>query len=832
MLRGLTVLESHTVRQLLQYSSRARALHTLHLPICLGECSRAVTLGRRSFTSSTIRRQATEVELVPSDDLVTRIAKRIGPRSKTRFNAPPEPLPKHVILQKLEEELSDWLTCSERKLNRLDKRIVQWGIRGACLDNLVETKRKAEPSTFKQPFPSTMRSLMQIWSKEAIANLQQDDSSTEYFDLENARHAYQAEGIESFARLLTTSFLKWIESNIEGQPGAGQVFAHIQSLLSIMDSRFPSLKHSEARMIVRQIHLHVGPTNSGKTHGALLALCKANTGVYAGPLRLLAHEVWERINTGTVSPGIAPRTCNLKTGEEMRMVDEHAGLTACTVEMVNYNQMVDVAVIDEIQMIGDQQRGHAWTNAVLGIPAKELHLCGENSVISLIQSLAQACGDVVHIHEYERLTPLAIGPSLDGQISNIEKGDCIVAFSRTEIFRLKQEIETKTSFKCAVAYGALPPETKSEQAKKFNDPDNDVSIMVASDAIGMGLNLKIKRIVFSSVNKWSGKEMIPVSSSQLKQIAGRAGRFGTNTGDEKEGGLATTWNKEDLQVVGEALAAPLVPITRAGYQATFDTLHALVTTLPDKKSTDPLSTKSTRKLALLLEDAALLSQYNSRLFFAASMQDQFDGASFLEDAIPSYRNMSIEERELFALAPANRRDEKLMALLANMVGYYARGVLINFDNAESSLNMLSELRKVEGIRSDLDKRAMSQQGERHDNHLGFILDSLRIKLDIHNLMTLESLHRGLTLYLWFSNRLPLAFCYTKQVEDYKKRTEVAIDFCLEAIKAERQQRLSLIPKQRLGQDWKKGRSKGKKPFASYMDKHVKSNYKKADQSDL
>lgn len=264
----------------------------------------------------------------------------------------------------------------------------------------------------------------------------------------------------------------------------------LSTIISASDLSHPALMFSEARVLTRKIHLHVGPTNSGKTHAALVALTKAKTGIFAGPLRLLAHEVYERINNGTVSPGVAARSCNLLTGEEQRIVDRLAGVVACTVEMAPLDSNVEVAVIDEIQMIGDSQRGASWTNAVLGIAAKELHLCGEPSVIPLIQNLAKSCGDDLEIHQYQRLTPLEIAEkSLEGKLENVKKGDCVVTFSRSGIFAVKAKIERETGLKCAVVYGGLPPETKSEQARLFNEVGNQWDVMVASDAVGMGLNL-------------------------------------------------------------------------------------------------------------------------------------------------------------------------------------------------------------------------------------------------------------------------------------------------------------------------------------------------------
>jgi ATP-dependent RNA helicase SUPV3L1/SUV3 len=106
--------------------------------------------------------------------------------------------------------------------------------------------------------------------------------------------------------------------------------------------------------------MHVGPTNSGKTYNAMMRLQNAENGVYCGPLRLLAHEIYERFNA-------AGHLCNLITGEDRRIRDDvYVPLTSCTVEMVPLNQKIEVAVVDEIQMIADPMRGWAWTHALLG----------------------------------------------------------------------------------------------------------------------------------------------------------------------------------------------------------------------------------------------------------------------------------------------------------------------------------------------------------------------------------------------------------------------------------------------------------------------------------
>ena len=252
----------------------------------------------------------------------------------------------------------------------------------------------------------------------------------------------------------------------------------------LADLRYPHEWYPMARTLQRHIHLHIGPTNSGKTYHALKRLEEAKSGIYAGPLRLLAHEVYVRFNA-------QGRSCNLVTGDEI-IQKESVGelLSSCTVEMVPLTRTVDVAVLDEIQMIGNEQRGWAWTQVLLGVQAKELHVCGEERVLPLIQKLAAAMGERLTIHRYNRLSPLRTSRnSLHRTLKHLRKGDCLVAFSRQSLHNLKEQIEREKGKLVAIIYGALPPEIRAEQARLFNDPSNDYDFLVASDAIGLGLNL-------------------------------------------------------------------------------------------------------------------------------------------------------------------------------------------------------------------------------------------------------------------------------------------------------------------------------------------------------
>ncbi|KAJ7528220.1 hypothetical protein O6H91_16G090200 [Diphasiastrum complanatum] len=320
------------------------------------------------------------------------------------------------------------------------------------------------------------------------------------------------------------------------------------TLLDLTDLTLPHKWYPSARSKKRLIVLHVGPTNSGKTFKALQRLQLCSSGVYCGPLRLLAWEVAERLNKSNTA-------CSLITGQERREVDG-ARHKAMTVEMADISREYECGVIDEIQMIGCQERGFSFTRALLGLAVNELHLCGDPAVVPLIQDIIATTGDSLQVQHYSRLSPLVPLSRPLKAYSNVKRGDCIIAFSRREIFSIKKKIEAEGKFKCAVVYGSLPPEARTRQAEQFNDSSSGYDILVASDAIGMGLNLNIRRIVFSTLEKFDGTRFRPLDVMQIKQIAGRAGRYGSSF----QKGEVTCLDLYDLPRLHNSIAAPSVPI--------------------------------------------------------------------------------------------------------------------------------------------------------------------------------------------------------------------------------------------------------------------------------
>ncbi|MEA1983590.1 MAG: SUV3 C-terminal domain-containing protein [Campylobacterota bacterium] len=286
-----------------------------------------------------------------------------------------------------------------------------------------------------------------------------------------------------------------------------------------------------AREMRRKLILHIGPTNSGKTYKAMQTLKNADTGYYLAPLRLLALEGYE----GLKAQGIES---SLITGEE-QILDDEATHISSTIEMMNYEVDVDVCVIDEVQMIDDRDRGWAWANAIIGAPAKEIIMTGSSNSKEAIIALAEYLGEELEIIEFERKNPLTL-LERPTEVSEVQEGTAIIAFSRKDVLRLKQNY-SKT-FKVSVVYGNLSPEVRREEARRFREGETEV--LIATDAIAMGMNLPIKTILFSKAEKFDGISQRNLLPSEVHQISGRAGRYGLS-----EEGYVGALNEDSLKIV-------------------------------------------------------------------------------------------------------------------------------------------------------------------------------------------------------------------------------------------------------------------------------------------
>jgi len=298
--------------------------------------------------------------------------------------------------------------------------------------------------------------------------------------------------------------------SIQGEIIKAQKHALLAQTIRDFKNLFPLARANKRKLI-----LHIGPTNSGKTYEAMQKLKQADTGYYLAPLRLLALEGYEELKEDGMD-------VSLITGEE-QIVDEDATHISSTIEMLNFEVDVDVCVIDEVQMIGDRDRGWAWANAIIGAPASEIIMTGSPNAKEAVVALAEYLGEELEIIEFERKNPLKLLPT-PTDVKDVEKGSAIIAFSRKDVLRLKQNFSKY--FDISVVYGNLSPEVRREEARRFREGESD--LLIATDAIAMGLNLPIKTLLFSKAIKFDGNNDRELTASEIHQISGRAGRYGLN----------------------------------------------------------------------------------------------------------------------------------------------------------------------------------------------------------------------------------------------------------------------------------------------------------------
>lgn len=208
------------------------------------------------------------------------------------------------------------------------------------------------------------------------------------------------------------------------------------ALCDLTDMRRPHEWFPKARSLKRRIIYHYGPTNSGKTMSSLQRLLEAKKGIYCAPLKLLAKEVQSKLlKAGTV--------CSLLTGDE-RDPRPDATITSCTVEMANLEEEYDIAVIDEIQLIDDLVRGTGWTNCLLGLCAKELHLCGDARAAELVAKIVAETGDHLEFREYRRRNKLNVEKKPYNLDTDLQPGDCFISFEKRSCHAIKNVISALT----------------------------------------------------------------------------------------------------------------------------------------------------------------------------------------------------------------------------------------------------------------------------------------------------------------------------------------------------------------------------------------------------
>ncbi len=461
-----------------------------------------------------------------------------------------------------------------------------------------------------------------------------------------------------------------------------------------------------ARHLQRSVTLFVGPPNSGKTHEAFERLASVHAGAYLAPLRLLALEGRDRL----VGRGVA---CSLLTGEENVPIDG-ATVVSSTIEMVDTNRPIDVAVIDEAQMIFDGSRGWAWTQAIVAVPANEVIIICSAYAVSAIENLLKLCGENCQVRHFERKQHVQLLPA-PVPISALKKGDAVVAFSRREVLMLRDQVAAN-GHEVSVIYGALPPEVRRREAERFAHGASHV--LVATDAIGMGLNLPIRRVLFSTMTKFDGQTDRTLSESEVHQIAGRAGRYGMH--EEGFTGVLREAEPAAARSLKEQLAR--TPRAPRDFKAPVAPNWWHVNTIASRMGL--------RKLRAVLDVFMDQLKLDNAHFEVAELSQMLDLAEQLDTTAGS---LSLKERFIYAQAPVDTRTDSQVQQFLDWTHKHA----------------LTGQAGTPWFLNDVDEHS---------------------RLD-----RMEQALRSCTLWLWLDLRFPGIFGHVDEVADLRRRLNDGIE---------------------------------------------------------
>lgn len=416
-----------------------------------------------------------------------------------------------------------------------------------------------------------------------------------------------------------------------------------------------------ARSMQRKVVAWLGPTNSGKTHRAVLALAAAKSGMYLGPLRLLALEQRDRVvELGT--------PCSLITGEERDLQSETH--SARTVEMTDFSRRFGVCVLDEMQLAFDRDRGWAWVAAYCGVAAETLVVTGPASAEPVIRRLGELCGDRVEVNLLERQGALAYEGILDWR--HVPPRSAVIGFSRAMVLELKAMFESR-GLRVSVIYGGLSPEVRRNEARRFREGESD--IVCATDAIGLGLNLPLERVIFYETDKFDGEINRPLTDAELLQIAGRAGR-----GPGSDGWVAALSSRD-----GRRIEAALAEPQRTPPP---DQLPAAPTPMHVRAIADHLGLD---RLVPILEFFRTRLTFPGGTFFPDVQDDVFAAAELVDTYAPT---LPVEQRYALACTPIDLDEHMFRNVFSEWLELLAAGKTVKFPRRLENGGGLEELEET------------------------------------------------------------------------------------------------------------------------------------------
>jgi len=386
--------------------------------------------------------------------------------------------------------------------------------------------------------------------------------------------------------------------------------------------------HSSAPSGVKAV---LGPTNTGKTHLAVERLCAHSSGAIGFPLRLLAREVYDRVCAIKGENRVA-----LITGEE-RIEPKDARWMLCTTEAMPSRPDLAFIALDEAQLSADRERGHIFTDRLLHTRGREeTMLLGAATLAPMVRALVPDA-EIVSRPRFSTLSHAGAK-----KLSRIPPRSAIVAFSAEQVYAIAEMLR-RFRGGAAVVMGALSPQTRNAQVALYQS--GEVDYLVATDAIGMGLNLDVGHVAFAGLSKFDGQRQRRLTTAEMAQIAGRAGRhqrdgtFGTLAGS---GGMSSEFTPEEIFAIEEHRFAPLTKLYWRESEPSFASLNALITDLerlPDR----PELTAAPEAI-----DLSVLKRLAEEPDIASTVRSQAHVARFWQAcSLPDFRQQGAENHARF-----------------------------------------------------------------------------------------------------------------------------------------------------------------------------------------
>jgi ATP-dependent RNA helicase SUPV3L1/SUV3 len=482
-----------------------------------------------------------------------------------------------------------------------------------------------------------------------------------------------------------------------------------------------------ARSLQRKLVLYVGPTNSGKTWRSLNDLAEAGSGAYLAPLRLLALEGQEELEK-------RGKSTSFLTGEERDMKPD-ASFISSTIEMLDLERQVEAVVIDEVQLLADERRGWAWLAAVLGAPAKKVIMTGSPDCVDIVKDLAQYLGEELTVHECQRHNELRVAPT-PIRLKDIRPGTAVVCFSRRDVLRLKASIQEHSEHKVAVVYGNLSPQVRREEARRFRSGEADV--LVATDAIAMGLNLPIAEVLFYTIEKFNGEEMVTLSPSEIRQIGGRAGRHGF-----ADFGVVNAMDSRSLDIIREAIKGTSESLKPPFYVAPGPNHIRIISQV--------LQSDSLERILTFFERAI---EFSDERFARSNIDDLSYLSTYVDERLP-FREVT--ERLTIASAPVGIRNETVLNWFINRM-----------------LKAFPDPQYPNEETDDLDD--LFQEAER------FNKETARSQLELRDA---EDYLKTLSVYSWLAFRYPQVFTRIEDCEARRESVNAFVERSLKSVPAKR-----------------------------------------------